>query len=204
VRERLAARKKLAGADDSVERVVGSLEEALARVESWPVDRNSFEVIRAGLRRAYERGRAERRAIVHEPSADRFHAWRKRVKLLWYHTRLLERIWRGPMRRAAAEMARLADFLGEDHDLALLRDLVVERGYAGSEALVALIEQRRAELQCDALHLGSLLYAERPGAFIRRMKRYWKASHARRARVLEDIISWRSRATAADAKRASA
>ena len=50
------------------------------------------------------------------------------------------------------------------------------------DAVLALIDHRREQLQAEAIVLGQRLYAERPKAFVARMRRYWKASRPRRHR----------------------
>ena len=42
------------------------------------------------------------------------------------------------------------------------------------EDLVELITRRQAELKETARHLGELIYAERPKAFVKRMAQYWQ------------------------------
>lgn len=103
--------------------------------------------------------------------------WRKSAKHLRYQVELLKDCWPPPLKAFCGELHRLTDLLGEDHDLAALR-----QGLAASEvprdalkALRALIDRRQAELRARAERLGRRLYAERPAAFARRMKAYWKA-----------------------------
>ena len=43
------------------------------------------------------------------------------------------------------------------------------------EALIALIDRCRGELQGEAKCLGERVYAERPRAFTRRLQVYWQA-----------------------------
>jgi hypothetical protein len=40
------------------------------------------------------------------------------------------------------------------------------------------VERRRSELQAEAMELGERLYADRPGAYVRRLRRLWEASQA--------------------------
>jgi CHAD domain-containing protein len=180
VRDRLAARQRLARDDGTIEGVVASLVEARERAAAWPLDRDSFAAIRPGLARAYARGRANLRRLPPSPSPEQLHDFRKRVKELWYHMRLLQGVWPRMIKRQAAELDALGELLGEDHDLAVLRDRVRERGIRGAEALADLIEKRRRDLLDDARRLAELLYSEKPRSFVARMGRYWKASRAAR------------------------
>ena len=43
------------------------------------------------------------------------------------------------------------------------------------ETVVALVDQRRVELQLEASLLGRRIYAEKPRRFARRLKSYWRA-----------------------------
>jgi hypothetical protein len=47
-------------------------------------------------------------------------------------------------------------------------------GDDGLEYCIALIDERRGELEGEAFSSGARLFAERPKAFTRRMGSYWK------------------------------
>ena len=115
---------------------------------------------------------------VDRPSVENFHEWRKDVKCLWYQIRVLKPIWPKMMERFADELEVLGDYLSDDHDLAILRARVCEQAKplddrTALEALVALIDQRRGELEVEAKPLGAWIYAEKPGAFVGRLQTYW-------------------------------
>jgi CHAD domain-containing protein len=160
--------------------VVGALEEARERVEEWPLEADGFDALEPGLRRAYRRGRRAYRAVLEEPSTENLHEWRKRVKDLWYHHNLLECSWPELMDPLSDQVHELSDHLGDDHDVAVLREWAQAHpaaagGTAGLEAFNAAAERRREELQREAVELGGRLYGERPGAFVRRLESYWRA-----------------------------
>jgi CHAD domain-containing protein len=67
------------------------------------------------LRRAYHNAYAE-------PSTERFHSLRKRVKDCFYAVCLLEPLHRHRLSRLKRRLDRLADQLGLEHDLALLAE----------------------------------------------------------------------------------
>ena len=160
--------------------VVAALEEARERVEDWPLETDGFEALEPGLRRAYRRGRRAYRAVLDDPSTENLHEWRKRVKDLWYHQTLLEGAWPELMDPLADQVHELSDHLGDDHDLAVLRDWAKAHpaaagGSAGLDAFNAAADRRRAELQAEAVTLGERLYAERPKAYVQRLESYWNA-----------------------------
>ena len=83
----------------------------------------------------------------------------------------------GPIGELADEFHHLADYLGDEHDLAVLRDRVVAPATGMSEtgcsALKTLIDRRRQELQDKALTLGERLYSDKSKAFVHRMQKVW-------------------------------
>jgi hypothetical protein len=85
------------------------------------------------------------------------------------------------MKGQAKDAHLLSDLLGDDHDLALLRETLQNAGPALAvevDSVLALLDHRRAQLQTQAMLLGERLYAEKPKAFRRRMRAYWKAWRA--------------------------
>ena len=108
---------------------------------------------------------------------DALHEWRKRVKELWYHHTLLRELWPPVMDAVGDEAHELADRLGDDHDLAVLADWVSLHGEDGEELFEA-VERRRAALEAEAFALGARLYADKPSAFVGRLRRLWDASES--------------------------
>ena len=164
---------------------------ARRRVEHWPINHDGFSTLRSGIERAYKRGCRSLAQAVDQPSVVNFHEWRKQVKCLWYQIRFLKPIWSKMMEPFADELKALGDYLSDDHDLALLRECVFEQAKqlddrTALEALVALIDQRRGELEVGATPLGARIYAEKPGAFVDRLQAYW---HVWRAEVRVDPIA---------------
>jgi len=61
------------------------------------------------------------------------------------------------------ELDRLAELLGDDHDLGLLRHELTHDSTPMAvdlDAVVNLIDHRRMELQTEATHIGERVYAE--------------------------------------------
>ncbi len=152
------------------------IEAGRARVGSWPLERESWKLVRPGIERAYRRGRKQMRRTAAEPSHANVHEWRKRVKDLWYQLRILEVATPKKLRNRIEVADRLADVLGDHHDLAVLRDDLLLRELPGvSRApLVAAIAQRQRELEGEAFDLGDRLYVEKPKRFRKKMRRAWR------------------------------
>jgi CYTH domain-containing protein/CHAD domain-containing protein len=174
-------RDAVAGAADGEARarigeVVATISAAQERIAEWPLQGDSWALLGPGLRRSYGEGRAAMRQVRDDPGPELVHEWRKRGKDLWYQTRLLERAWPSLLGVTVGELHDLADLLGDHHDLSMLADdLAARPGLGSRQALAALIERRQTELLDQALALGERLYAEKPKAFVRRLRGYWAA-----------------------------
>jgi CHAD domain-containing protein len=152
------------------------IEAGRARIEGWDLGSGSWELIEPGLKRLYKRGRRAMEEAESEPSEENLHAWRKRAKDLWYLLRILRRAWPEVLGPSEEEAHRLADLLGDHHDLAVLRADLDTRLSSDQDtrALSAAISAREDELSSAAFELGHRLYAEKPGAFARRLRVYWR------------------------------
>jgi CHAD domain-containing protein len=184
-------RKRLESERESERReLVGSALEAHAvqelgavrlRVDDWQLRQGGWKSIEGGLDRSYRRGRKGLARARGNRALETWHEWRKRVKDLWYQERLLSATC-GPTVQGHAEDAhRLAELLGDDHDLGILHQRLTSgktNAPVDLDAVLSLIDHRRGELQTEAIHIGGRLYAESPKSYRRRMKRSWKAGRA--------------------------
>jgi CHAD domain-containing protein len=182
LRARLAAEAESSrsGADGSLgAALTETLKEVGSRVDDWPLDRAGWPDARKGIARAYRRGRKAFGKADAEPSTENLHEWRKRVKDLWYHERLLKGAWPAVLGAQAAAAHELSDLLGDEHDLAVLAErLRDDPPTEDAEEFLELIEQRRGELLAQARALGRRVYAEKPKPFARRLKRYLRSAEA--------------------------
>ncbi|MEQ8755713.1 MAG: CHAD domain-containing protein [Coleofasciculus sp. G1-WW12-02] len=173
ISERVLAEKN--AQDDAIRMI----KEARKRVKHWSIKSNDWSTIESSLQRVYKRGDKGLNCAVKQPSVETFHDWRKRVKYLWYHLRILKLVWPDFMDQMASETKELADYLGDDHDLAMLRQLLkhepkLARDRTQLDALLGLIDRRRLQLQQSAQFLGRRIYAEKPGVFVERIGVYWQ------------------------------
>lgn len=169
-----------------------TLRAARRRYMAWPVAdarvapakvrvAHRFDTVEPGLTRVYDTGRRRLGKSRDDPSEPMFHNWRKQVKYLRHHIEMLEVIWPEVLGAYQREIARLARSLGDEHDLALLEDLIagdpdlVEHDHERF-ALLTTIAGRRLDLQATATTQGRLVYAEPTESFIGRMAEYWRAS----------------------------
>ena len=179
-------------------RAVQELGSVRLRVDDWKLTQGGWQAIEPGLLRCYRQGRQAFARAQRQPSLEDLHAWRKRVKDLWSQERLLAPVCGPVVRGQAKDAHRLADLLGGDHDLGVLRQVLTREHLDVAidlDAVVRLIDHRREELQTEAVHIGERVYAEKPKAFGRRMRRSWKAGRATARAPLEQVPAELAEAT---------
>jgi CHAD domain-containing protein len=153
------------------------LREVKARSQRWNMKGDDWEVIGAGLRRIYRHGRKLMKVADSRDNED-LHDWRKQVKYLWHQLQILEPAWPGPLAELASQTHKLADHLGDDHDLAVLRTKITSHRdvFEGKacDALIAVLDRRRKQLQNKAFKLGARIFEEPPRRFVGRISQYWQ------------------------------
>ena len=87
-----------------------------------------------------------------DPRPENYHELRKRVKDHWYHIRLLESLWTGMMSAYEKSLKDLETWLGNDHNLAVLREkIVAEPAFYGKQKdidlTLDLIDRYQKELR---------------------------------------------------------
>jgi len=191
IRERLEIRRDRERRELIGSSVAGQAADELhavrARQGIWRLSGDGWAAIEPGLARGYRDGR-ELFSRARASSFQEWHDWRKRVKDLWYHERLLGSVAAPAIRGQAKDAHALADLLGDEHDLDVLEQTLRSDRMTPPvdlDAVVELIELRRRELRGEALRLGSRVYAESPKRFIRRMRSAWDAGCANERAVRE-------------------
>jgi CHAD domain-containing protein len=176
-------RKELAAARQSITATLinkqrKALHEASSRIEGWRINGEEWQVIGAGLERIYRGGKKAMNVAARSHASEELHDWRKQVKYFRHQLQILEPSWPGLLGELAAQAHKLADQLGEDHDLAVLRQKI--SSHAGAfetrdrDALVAMLDRRRKQLQGRAFKLGARIFGEKPRRFSKRMRAYWR------------------------------
>jgi CHAD domain-containing protein len=179
-RRRAQVRKRVLGKRGPLRHVGNTLRKVLSRSDDWDVGRRGWSVLGPGLKRTYKKGREAFSRARARPTNESLHEWRKQTKYFWHQLQLFEPLGPGSQVAEAADLAhKVEDFLGDDHDLAILSERAEEahdafRDAAGRKALLTLIERRRAGLQQKALQLGLRLYEEPPADFTARIEKCWR------------------------------
>ena len=159
------------------------LEKAKTDLVEWPLSSNEIAIIVPGIKKVYKRGNNALKDSYKNGDMAVFHEWRKRAKYLWYHLRLLRELWPGLFKKWQSEAHKLANLLGDDHDLMILNEKLKTspklcKTEEQREMLQALIMEMSSNLRSQAHELGALMYAEKVPQFKKRIERYmeigWK------------------------------
>lgn len=132
IRHRLEARRdgiaeSEADIDDKVAAAISACEDAIEAVDALKLPdkpKKASRIAAKGLARTYGRALAAFEAAQKTGKAEDWHELRKRMKYHWMHANLLRKIWPGEMKLRAAKAKEAADDLGDDHDLAVMEDLI--------------------------------------------------------------------------------
>ncbi len=165
---------------ESLKKMGDALKQAAKRVNKWPLRRDGFTAIAPGLGKTFRRGRKALDTAREDPEPANYHEWRKRVKDHWYHIRLLEDAWTDVLPAYEKSLKDLETWLGDDHNLVVLRDQLVAWGDAAGDAkqigkVLDGIDRRQKELRDSAVSLGERIYAVKPREFTRETRNLWKA-----------------------------
>ena len=153
---------------------IPKLERVRERLSKWPLDGISWNQICGAVENIYERGQRGLAKTIKKPVPENFHAWRKRVKDLWYQLRILQPLNRVVLEKIAADAEVLGELLGLEHDFHfLLARLEKENGDDALRGELAqlhkVIRKRGKRLRRNALELGRRFYAEPSKAFAKRI-----------------------------------
>lgn len=183
IRKALVANKEQVDGGEGITPVLGGLARSIRRVAKqvgkWPLKTDGFAALAPGLEKTYRRGRKAMAAAAAKPRPENYHEWRKRVKEHWYHVRLVESVWSDVMQAYEKSLKELETWLGDHHNLVVLRDKVTAEPLAfGSQRnvdlLLKLIGKYEKELRDNAMSLGERIYEEKPGQFLKRMEHLWE------------------------------
>ena len=114
----------------------------------------------------YRKGRNALGQAKKNATPKALHEWRKQVKYLLNALNGPVGPTNGTAQHIRKGADRLADRLGEDHDLAVLAAQAAQNSHCATaaELLQPLICKRRKKLQKDAFKLGGKIYNRKPRA----------------------------------------
>jgi CHAD domain-containing protein len=124
----------------------------------------------AGIVRVYKAGRRAFTQARQSGTDANLHEWRKQVKYLFNQINIVSPISGGHFANLLRRSDRLAECLGQDHDLAVLLAKIIQVSTAAGltadshevRVWTDRVQQQRDSLQRAARELGKQLYARRP------------------------------------------
>jgi CHAD domain-containing protein len=148
---------------------------ALARIPGWRIEHTGWAALEGGLRHVYRTGHRALALASERSSVENLHEWRKQAMYLWHQLQLLEAAWTGDEKQLVERVHQLSTLLGEDHDLAVLRETLAADplpfgGHRVLKAAFAVIDRRREELERQAFALGREVYEDSPKLFTGRIE----------------------------------
>ena len=156
---------------------VPQLERVETRLLKWPLEDLTWKQVCGAVAEIYKRGQRRLAKTIDDPEPENFHAWRKRVKDLWYQLRILQPVNRVVLTEMAHDAEVLGELLGREHDLNFLWARLEKE--SSDEALrdelaqvEKLIRKRGKRLRTNALELGRRFYAEPAKAFAKRISNF--------------------------------
>ncbi len=128
-----------------------------------------------GIAATYRDGRRALKRAYDTPTDETIHELRKMVQAHWRHMALLSRAWPDEMSLRLEAARELSQMLGDDHDLALLKQTAASLPIDGAQTIIDLCERRQGELRATAHPRAVRLYAEQPQYFAQRITIYWQS-----------------------------
>src|SRR5438128_8563078 len=153
---------------------IPKLERVGERLSKWPLAGITWKQICGTVGKTYKRGQRGLVKTINDPEPENFHAWRKRVKDLWYQLRILQPLNRVVLTEMAHDEEVLGELLGREHDLDFLWARLEKEN--SDEALrdelaqlQKLIRKRGKRLRTNALELVRSFYADPANAAAKRI-----------------------------------
>lgn len=175
-RERAAAGRALVS--DGYGAVCGPqvLRDLASEVRRWPAERADAAYVIAALRRTFKKTRKAMAIARQRRTNATLHESRKQLKYLVFELQLLQPLSPKYLGRRLLTARRLAQLLGLDHDLALLREKIKLKAggrisRAKLSAFAATLNHRRLAAQKKSDVVGARLFAQTPRHFVQRLDR---------------------------------
>jgi len=159
---------------EKVQQVVTWLEKAYDSVDEWTFQGQSHNQVTRSSRELYKHGKKRLQKAIDSYDDEDFHEWRKAAKHLYYFIKLMTPINPDMLMPYDRELSLLSEYIGNDHDLAILKKDLKKSTESGRvmEKLLVQIEIEQTELKTNAVILGRKIYAEKPDEFINRIESY--------------------------------
>jgi CHAD domain-containing protein len=175
--------------EKELRRAARSLKRLRRRLRRWPVKHDRRAVGR-GITRTYREARRALAAVRAAPTPERFHDWRKKVKVLSNELRIVGRAVPELATRYLAKVEKLGELLGQVHDLDCVAATAKKHprwfgSDADCEAVRGLVAEHRVVLEREAFALAAGVFAGRPRDVRALIETGWKTWRKREPNVEE-------------------
>ncbi|SFV26696.1 CHAD domain-containing protein [Hyphomicrobium facile] len=166
---------------ETADRARGLLDAEAKKIERLDFKHKGFAALAGGLETSYRKARKAIAYAYDEPTDENFHELRKAVQWHWRQMALLARAWPDEFAVRVNASRELSQWLGDDHDLAVLvvavsaaPDMADEQ----KEAAIAICRRQQQVLRAKAEFRVKRLFSEKTRAFIKRAAAYWEHGRA--------------------------
>jgi CHAD domain-containing protein len=159
-------------------RTARSLRRLRKRLRKLPV-KHDRRAIGKGITRTYRGARRALTAVHADPTPERFHEWRKQVKLLSNELKIVGRAVPELATRYLGKVEKLGELLGQIHDLDCVAATAEKHprwfgAEADCEAVRGLVAEHRVALEREAFVLAAGVFAGRPRDVRELVESGWK------------------------------
>jgi CHAD domain-containing protein len=181
LRRRLRARKRKILAHvhggDGIRATREHLDKLRRAAKGWRAAHAHFGAMEPGVRQTFRRGQKAMRRALETRRATDFHEWRKQIKALWYALRLVQN-GSAALQREIDVLHRAQAWLGEDHNIVVLFDALVDGDRAADDAVLTRVRQAGQRSQYDlrrkTVAAVRRVYSRDARVFVRGVRRAWK------------------------------
>jgi CHAD domain-containing protein len=183
VGEQLRAKLDEKSVEKELRRTARALRRLRRRLRKCPV-KHGRRAIGKGITRTYRRARRALADVHADPTPERFHDWRKRVKLLSNELKIIGRAVPELATRYAPKVEKLGEILGEVHDLDCAAATTERHPRwfgtdADCEAVRGLVAEYRVVLEREAFALATGVFAGRARDVRELVETGWKTWRTR-------------------------
>lgn len=166
---------------ETADRARGLLGAEAKKIERLHFKHQGFAALAGGLETSYRKARKAIAYAYDEPTDENFHELRKAVQWHWRQMALLARAWPDEFAVRVNASRELSQWLGDDHDLAVLAAAVSaapDMADEQKETAISICRRQQQVLRAKAEFRVKRLFSEKTRAFVKRAAAYWEYGRA--------------------------
>lgn len=167
--QRLAEAHKAVMRPETLRRCSSLVESTRERFGRQELAEASADTLNAGFLNIYRKARKAFLDVRNAKTSGSLHEWRKQTKYLRTAAATLQETAGGELKKTSERANDISDWLGDDHDLAVLSELTGDLTSAAARELIQSLDEKRAKLQRRALADGEKLFDRKPRKFVAQM-----------------------------------